>query len=655
LFWPCNKTYPIIDFGDLVRHNLNDGSEGHADKKIRIATVDNFQGEESDVVIISLVRSDPVGGRIGFLSSEQRINVLFSRAREGMYIVGNLESLTECASKPGRELWSNLKSVFDDDNNVYDYFPANCQKHTTLHKIRTPEDFVRLAPEGGCALKCTLLLECGHQCPKKCHGHVEHVHSLIKCKEKVEDVCTYGHKQLRECYSTVKCTKTMKWLCPRGHSLRGICQKGRPKACTACDKLEELEDEAERRVEEQEKKLLERKEHLAATKSKLAGIMESQESASKFKMIELEQKLLDKEVSRALAPTPVDSDSDSLDSVIDMDIGNIQKENSKESRKTDDGDVQAKDVVSALAFEVEGSVVCKDDSGGGGGGEYNGDNEGDDFDDNSSGASVVHSASEAANEFSGNRENKDKNKIKKSDDTARYIPLQIPLKSNSLFRNADFCDAIQKFQAELFLEADDVIENCFNTKQNKTNTDTLHAFRYIIHNSLDPSEKKWEEAHSYANRMKKPKSFSEAVQCWASFVSFASTNEFPLITKEVAELFLSYKGISDNIAEGLLEIGRGRARNAIDEAQNKIRSLSSAKPSKDIQVEAAIKKDWTNISKQDSNAPAVVNEVLSMTGLNEIKEALIDQYNRIRISQRQGDAAASSYNVRFEGNPGTGK
>ena len=58
---------------------------------------------------------------------------------------------------------------------------------------------------------------------------------------------------------------------------------------------------------------------------------------------------------------------------------------------------------------------------------------------------------------------------------------------------------------------------------------------------------------------------------------------------------------------------------------------------------------------QDPNAPAVVNEVLRMTGLNEVKQALIDQYNRIRIAQLQGDDSASSYNVRFEGNPGTGK
>lgn len=33
-------------------------------------------------------------------------------------------------------------------------------------------------------------------------------------------------------------------------------------------------------------------------------------------------------------------------------------------------------------------------------------------------------------------------------------------------------------------------------------------------------------------------------------------------------------------------------------------------------------------------------------------KAFINQYNRIKVAQKQGDSAASSYNIRFEGNPG---
>jgi hypothetical protein len=47
---------------------------------IRIATVDNFQGEESKIIILSLVRNPrEAGAGIGFLAVNHRINVLLSR------------------------------------------------------------------------------------------------------------------------------------------------------------------------------------------------------------------------------------------------------------------------------------------------------------------------------------------------------------------------------------------------------------------------------------------------------------------------------------------------------------------------------------------------------------------------------------------------
>lgn len=49
---------------------------------VKITTVDNFQGEESRIVILSLVRSNR-DGKIGFLSATNRICVALSRAKEG--------------------------------------------------------------------------------------------------------------------------------------------------------------------------------------------------------------------------------------------------------------------------------------------------------------------------------------------------------------------------------------------------------------------------------------------------------------------------------------------------------------------------------------------------------------------------------------------
>jgi superfamily I DNA and/or RNA helicase len=48
----------------------------------------SLQGEEATVVILSLVRSRP-DGNIGFLRLRNRINVLLSRAKHSMYLLGN--------------------------------------------------------------------------------------------------------------------------------------------------------------------------------------------------------------------------------------------------------------------------------------------------------------------------------------------------------------------------------------------------------------------------------------------------------------------------------------------------------------------------------------------------------------------------------------
>jgi len=63
-------------------------------KRLRLATIDNFQGEESKIVLISLVRNN-ARGAIGFLKATNRINVLLSRAMHGMFLFGHSPSLVK--------------------------------------------------------------------------------------------------------------------------------------------------------------------------------------------------------------------------------------------------------------------------------------------------------------------------------------------------------------------------------------------------------------------------------------------------------------------------------------------------------------------------------------------------------------------------------
>jgi superfamily I DNA and/or RNA helicase len=55
---------------------------------VRVANVDAYQGQEADVAVFSVTRSNDEGN-LGFLRSENRINVALSRAREGLVIVGD--------------------------------------------------------------------------------------------------------------------------------------------------------------------------------------------------------------------------------------------------------------------------------------------------------------------------------------------------------------------------------------------------------------------------------------------------------------------------------------------------------------------------------------------------------------------------------------
>jgi superfamily I DNA and/or RNA helicase len=57
-------------------------------KQMRISTIDSFQGQEMENVIVSLVRSNDEGN-IGFLKDYRRMNVAMTRAKERLYVIGD--------------------------------------------------------------------------------------------------------------------------------------------------------------------------------------------------------------------------------------------------------------------------------------------------------------------------------------------------------------------------------------------------------------------------------------------------------------------------------------------------------------------------------------------------------------------------------------
>ena len=79
---------------------------------ISVNTVDGFQGQERDVILISLVRSNDEG-QIGFLKDLRRMNVAMTRARMKLIILGNKDTMTKHPFY--KKLWEYVEALQDDD------------------------------------------------------------------------------------------------------------------------------------------------------------------------------------------------------------------------------------------------------------------------------------------------------------------------------------------------------------------------------------------------------------------------------------------------------------------------------------------------------------------------------------------------------------
>ena len=55
---------------------------------MRISTIDSFQGQEKETIILSLVRSNE-DNDIGFLKDYRRMNVAITRAKEKLFVIGD--------------------------------------------------------------------------------------------------------------------------------------------------------------------------------------------------------------------------------------------------------------------------------------------------------------------------------------------------------------------------------------------------------------------------------------------------------------------------------------------------------------------------------------------------------------------------------------
>ena len=179
----------------VIRDLIKSKKDEFQDNLPRVSSVDNFQGEENDIILLSLVRNNE-DDNIGFLKTNNRVCVALSRARKGLYIMGNRKMLSNQSP-----LWKEVLADFDKSGCIGTSLPLACSNHQTENLVSSAADFKKLVPNGGCLEKCQHRLECGHACPQMCHpnGH-ENFKCQKPCAKNVMGCNVLDHKCIKLCH-----------------------------------------------------------------------------------------------------------------------------------------------------------------------------------------------------------------------------------------------------------------------------------------------------------------------------------------------------------------------------------------------------------------------------------------------------------------------
>ncbi|OJD32329.1 dead box helicase [Diplodia corticola] len=171
-------------------------------RDLRVVTVDSYQGEENEVVLLSLVRSN-INGRVGFLSNVNRVCVALSRAKRGFYMFGNGQLLATES-----KIWSEVitvlagkKSLKEEAMRVGYHLPLTCVKHGRKTFIGDLDDWSLV--HGGCEEMCKGKLPCGHHCILHCHPFP---HETVSCNQSCRRTLGCGHMCAASCADECRCT-----------------------------------------------------------------------------------------------------------------------------------------------------------------------------------------------------------------------------------------------------------------------------------------------------------------------------------------------------------------------------------------------------------------------------------------------------------------
>ncbi|XP_028410574.1 NFX1-type zinc finger-containing protein 1-like [Dendronephthya gigantea] len=155
-----NKLKQIkVDYEKLFQetaHGLKKRNNDRAkDGFVQVQTIDGYQGDENKYILVSLVRSNDKE-IIGFLKETNRRCVAQSRAKCGMYFVGNLNLLRNAKNSP----WNRMLNSMIEQDCAGDTIPLRCSKHESSIYEAIDADMVLDVikdPQKLCQAKCDAL------------------------------------------------------------------------------------------------------------------------------------------------------------------------------------------------------------------------------------------------------------------------------------------------------------------------------------------------------------------------------------------------------------------------------------------------------------------------------------------------------------------
>ena len=184
------------------------------EENVQVHTVDMYQGDENEIVIVSLVRSNNEN-KLGFVKLLNRRCVSQSRAKQAVIFIGNYNTISS-----GNH-WESFLKTLKKESFVSESLTIKCPKHdSSVFSIKDSKNF---PPNDYCQVKCEEIMPCYiHVCPKKCKP--DHGHELCMKVINYFDIERCTHLRKRECWENpvnVLC----KFQCPEKYRCGHTCPK----------------------------------------------------------------------------------------------------------------------------------------------------------------------------------------------------------------------------------------------------------------------------------------------------------------------------------------------------------------------------------------------------------------------------------------------